>query len=109
MLHTFKFKIYAADGSAYICDSVASTLRVWDNTRARRGGVKFTHVEYSRVGANGRAGAWYPVGIEELREHDIAHIYEIDSRNDGCRKLVVIIAATLCLCASLVGWLWFTN
>ena len=103
----FRFRLIAENdqgrSNTFYCDSVATTLRVWDNTRARRGGVKFTSVEYARM-VHGKCGRWYPVDIEDLRQHDIQHIYEVDTRHENLR-FMIFVAATF-FAASLAA-LWY--
>lgn len=101
---SFRFRLNAADGAAYYCDSVDSTLRVYDNTRAHRAGVKFTRCEYGKV-EGGKVRKWYPVEVEELRKHDIEHLYAVDSRAFDRIWIVWYLLAAFCAGILFLGFL----
>lgn len=107
-MNQYKFRLTTDKGAVYYTDSVASTLRVIDNTRAQRGGVRFVLCEYARV-LGSVTGKFRPIDAEELRSHDIDAIHEIDERRSNTGCLIWIVVACAFITLAVLGMIFAPN
>lgn len=99
----YRFRLSTADGAVYYCDSVNSVLRVVDNTRAHRGGVIFSRCEYGEI-SRGKVRRWFPVRVDDLRNHDFAVIAAADEKSSGCRWLAFYMIGAFAAGVLALGW-----